>query len=80
MIAIVNFVNSVPCHNCSSHMIDVNVSSELHELSTIELVETTVFGLLCQSCQQEVKIIERDKKLNKVLNKGLIQRIKEWLK
>jgi hypothetical protein len=54
-------------------MIDVNVS-------TIELVETTGFGLLCQSCQQEVKIIERDKKLNKVLNKSLIQRIKEWLK
>jgi len=63
---------AIPCQNCS-HMIDVNVS-------TIELVETTGFGLLCQSCQQEVKIIERDKKLNKVLNKGLIQRIKEWLK
>ena len=63
---------AIPCQNCS-HMIDVNVS-------TIELVETTGFGLLCQSCQQEVKIIERDKKLNKVLNKSLIQRIKEWLK
>ena len=63
---------AIPCHNCS-HMIDV-------EVSTIELVETTGFGLLCQSCQEEVKITQRNKKLNKVLNKGLIQRIKEWLK
>jgi ABC-type transporter Mla MlaB component len=54
-------------------MIDVDVS-------TVELVETTGFGLLCQSCQEEVKINQRNKKLNKVLNKGLIQRIKEWLK
>ncbi len=81
-------MNSVPCHNCThkvrvskdtSHMIDVDVSSELHELSTIELVETTGFGLLCQSCKQEVKIIERDKKLNKVLRKTPLSIIKEWL-
>ena len=63
---------AIPCHNCS-HMIEV-------EVSTIELVETTGFGLLCQSCQEEVKITQRNKKLNKVLNKGLAQRIKEWLK
>lgn len=62
---------AIPCHNCS-HMIEV-------EVSTIELVETTGFGLLCQSCQEEVKINQRNKKLNKVLNKGFIQRIKEWL-
>jgi hypothetical protein len=54
-------------------MIDVDVS-------TVDLVETTGFGLLCQSCQIEYKITERNKKLNKVLNKGLIQRIKIWLK
>ena len=63
---------AVPCHNCS-HMIDV-------EVGTIELIETTGFGILCQSCQIEYNINERNKKLNKVLNKGLIQRIKEWLK
>jgi hypothetical protein len=61
-----------------TYLYDIN--SELREISTIELVKTTGFGLLCQSCQQEVKIIERDKKLNKVLRKTPLSIIKEWLK
>jgi len=62
---------SVPCNNCS-HMIDV-------EVTTIELVETTGFGLLCQSCQIEAKTNQRNKKLNKVLRKTPLSIIKEWL-
>ena len=62
---------AIPCQNCS-HMIDV-------EVTTIELVETTGFGLLCQSCQIEAKTNQRNKKLNKVLRRGLVQRIKQWL-
>jgi hypothetical protein len=72
---------SVPCNNYThkvrvskdtSHMIDV-------EVTTIELVETTGFGLLCQSCQIEAKTNQRNKKLNKVLRKTPLSIIKEWL-
>jgi hypothetical protein len=53
-------------------MIDIDVS--------VEPIKVPCYLLLCQSCQIEEKIIERNKKLNKVLNKGIIERIKVWLK
>jgi len=65
----------VPCHNCN-HMIDV----EVQDIKVEELSRVPCYLLLCQSCQIEEKIIERNKKLNKVLNKGISERIKEWLR
>ena len=53
----------------------------------VEPIKVPCYLLLCQSCQIEVKNNERDKKLNKVLNKGLkekimnfINSVMEWLK
>ena len=71
MIAIVNFVNSVPCQNCN-HIIDIDTQ--------LVPIEVPCYLLLCQSCQIEAKINERNKKLKKVLKRGISDRIKEWLK
>ena len=58
---------AIPCNNCN-HMIDIDVS--------VEPIKVPCYLLLCQSCQMEEKIIERNKKLKKVLRRNLIQRIK----
>lgn len=34
--------------------------------------------MMCRECQIDTKNRERDIKLNKVLNKGLKERIKQW--
>jgi len=39
-------------------------------------IEVPCYLLLCQSCQISAKNNERDKKLKKVLKRGLIERIK----
>ena len=69
---------AIPCHNCN-HMIDIDVS--------VEPIKVPCYLLICQSCQIESKNNERDKKLNKVLKRGPIERIMnfinsvmEWLK
>jgi hypothetical protein len=49
-------------------MIDIDVS--------VEPIKVPCYLLLCQSCQMEEKIIERNKKLKNVLRRNLIQRIK----
>jgi hypothetical protein len=61
---------AIPCHNCN-HMIDIDVS--------VEPIKVPCYLLLCQSCQMEEKIIERNKKLKKVLRRSPIEIIKEWL-
>ena len=43
-------------------------------------IEVPCYLLLCQSCQIQSKINERNIKLNKVLKRGISERIKVWLK
>ncbi len=62
---------AIPCHNCNN-MIDIDVS--------VEPIKVPCYLLLCQSCQIQAKINERNIKLNKVLKRGLRERIKVWLK
>lgn len=42
-------------------------------------VKVTCYLMMCQSCRIEYKINERNLKLEKVLRKSIIQRIKEWV-
>jgi hypothetical protein len=58
---------AIPCTNCS-RMIDIDTQ--------VEPIKVPLYLLLCQPCQIESKINERDKKLKKVLKRGLIERIK----
>lgn len=58
---------AIPCTNCS-RMIDIDTQ--------VEPIKVPCYLLLCQSCQIEAKNNERDKKLKKVLRRGLIERIK----
>ena len=53
-------------------MIDIDVS--------VEPIKVPCYLLLCQSCQIVAKNNERDKKLKKVLRRGLKERIMEWLR
>ncbi len=62
---------AIPYHNCN-HMIDIDVS--------VEPIKVPCYLLLCQSCQIQAKINERNIKLNKVLKRGLVERTKVWLK
>ena len=61
---------AIPCSHCNQ-IIDIDVS--------VEPIKVPCYLLLCQSCQIEVKNNERDKKLKKVLRRGLKEKIKEWL-
>jgi DNA-directed RNA polymerase subunit M/transcription elongation factor TFIIS len=62
---------AIPCHKCN-HMIDIDTQ--------VEPIKVPCYLLLCRDCQIQSKINERNIKLNKVLNKGLKERIKVWLK
>ena len=62
---------AIPCSHCNQ-IIDIDVS--------VEPIKVPCYLLLCQSCQIEAKNNERDKKLKKVLRRGIIERIKEWLR
>jgi uncharacterized protein YllA (UPF0747 family) len=53
-------------------MIDIDVS--------VEPIKVPCYLLLCRDCQIQSKINERNIKLNKVLKRGLQERIKVWLK
>ena len=58
---------AIPCTNCN-HMIDIDTQ--------VEPIKVPLYLLLCQSCQIESKNNERDKKLKKVLERGLKERVK----
>lgn len=62
---------AIPCSNCN-HMIHIDTQ--------VEPIKVPCYLLLCQSCQIQAKINERNIKLNKVLKRGLAERIKVWLK
>ena len=69
---------AIPCSECN-RMIDIDTQ--------VEPIKVPCYLLICQYCQIEVKNNERDKKLNKVLKRGPIERIMnfinsvmEWLK
>jgi hypothetical protein len=62
---------AIPCSHCNQ-IIDIDVS--------VEPIKVPCYLLLCQSCQIEAKNNERDKKLKKVLRRGLKERIMEWLR
>ena len=59
---------AIPCNNCS-RMIDIDTSIYLDVIAASA-------GVMCSNCTKEHKINERDKKLKKVLRRGLIERIK----
>jgi hypothetical protein len=50
-------------------MIDIDTSIYL------DVIDASA-GVMCSNCTKEHKINERDKKLKKVLRRGLIERIK----
>ena len=58
---------AIPCSHCN-HMIDIDTQ--------VEPIKVPLYLLLCQSCQIESKNNERDKKLGKVLKRGLKERVK----
>lgn len=62
---------TIPCSGCD-HMIDIDTQKAP--------IKVPCYLLLCHDCQVEAKNNERDKKLNKVLRRGPIERIKEWLR
>lgn len=62
---------AIPCSDCS-RMIDIDTQ--------VTPIEVPCYLLLCRECQIEVKNNERDKKLKKVLRRGLKERIMEWLR
>ena len=65
---------AIPCSHCN-HMIDiVNFVNSVD--TQVTPIEVPCYLLLCQSCQISAKNNERDKKLKKVLKRGLIERIK----
>lgn len=65
---------AIPCQNCN-HMIDI--VNFVNSVDTQKVpIKVPCYLLLCQSCQIEAKNNERDKKLKKVLRRGLIERIK----
>ena len=66
-----NDMIAIPCHNCS-HMVDIDIN-EYPDL----VIGSTI--LMCPDCTEEYKINERNKKLNKVLKRGLVERVKSWL-
>ena len=62
---------AIECSNCN-RMIEIDTQ--------VTPIKVPCYLLLCQSCQIDAKNNERDKKLNKVLKRGLKERIKEWLR
>lgn len=62
---------AIPCTNCS-RMIDIDTQ--------VTPIKVPCYLLLCQSCQIEAKNNERDKKLKKVLRRGIKEKMMEWLR
>ena len=66
---------AIECSNCN-RMIEIDTQ--------VTPIKVPCYLLLCQSCQIDAKNNERDKKLNKVLKRGLKERIMnsvmEWLR
>ena len=56
----------IECSNCS-RMIDIDTQ--------VEPIKVTCYLMMCKECQIDAKNNERDKKLNKVLKRGLKERI-----
>lgn len=63
---------AIPCTNCS-RMIDIDTSIYLDVIAASS-------GVMCGNCTKEHKINERDKKLKKVLKRGLKEKMMEWLR
>lgn len=59
----------IECSNCS-RMIDIDTQ--------VEPIKVTCYLMMCRECQIDAKNNERDKKLNKVLRRTTIERIKQW--
>lgn len=56
----------IECSNCN-RMIDIDTQ--------VEPIKVTCYLMMCRECQIDTKNNERDKKLNKVLKRGLKERI-----
>jgi hypothetical protein len=54
-------------------MIDIDTSIYLDVIAAST-------GVMCSNCTKEHKINERDKKLKKVLRRGLKEKMMEWLR
>ena len=53
-------------------MIDIDVS--------VEPIKVPCYLLLCRECQIDAKNNERDKKIKKILRRGLKEKMMEWLR
>lgn len=62
---------AIECSNCN-RMIEIDTQ--------VQPIKVTCYLMLCTECQIDAKNNERDKKLNKVLKRGLKERIMEWLR
>ena len=62
---------AIPCSHCN-RIIDIDVS--------VEPIKVPCYLLLCQSCQIDAKNNERDKKLKKILKRGIKEKMMEWLR
>jgi hypothetical protein len=60
---------AIPCSNCN-RMIDIDTQ--------VEPIKVTCYLMMCRECQIDTKNRERDIKLNKILRRGLKERIKQW--
>jgi len=61
---------AIPCSHCN-RIIDIDVS--------VEPIKVPCYLLLCKECQIDAKNNERDKKLKKVLKRGMKERVKRLL-
>lgn len=59
----------IECSNCN-RVIDIDTQ--------VEPIKVTCYLMMCKECQIDTKNNERDKKLNKVLRRTTIERIKQW--
>ena len=62
---------AIPCSHCN-RIIDIDTQKAP--------IEVPCYLLLCRECQIESKNNERDKKLKKILKRGIKEKMMEWLR
>lgn len=73
----------IVCSHCN-RMIDIDSGTLSIESTQVEPIKVPLYLpislMMCRECQIDTKNRERDIKLNKVLRRGLKERIKQWLR
>ena len=62
---------AIPCSHCN-RIIDIDTQ--------VTPIEVPCYLLLCRECQIDAKNNERDKKIKKILRRGLKEKMMEWLR